>query len=237
MKAFLPRQSRVRAHAGGVCWLAVAVLLVLSTGPALAQGPSVTVDWASASSRPGAWSTGVQGGWPWSGLRAQLGLAQRVTLVGELDTAVFRRFQPSAGLGLLLVGTPKARVSLELGLGSVVQGGVLPQQGPSGTLRLRLVASPGPVGPYLVAGTRHTLLHDRTRTYRLGVEDPEVSVQLSHRWSPWLQVGLAFAPTRHFGFDVAIDWHFVDVGVVALTLPGVHFGIQVGNPGPRGEVR
>jgi len=209
----------------------------LAFGPPTAQAGDHPVSFAaaSASSAPGAWATVVQGGWPWSGLRAQVGLAPRLTLVGEVDTAIFRRIQPSAGLAVLLLGTDKGRLSVELGLGGQVQLGELAHRGPSAALRLRLVAAPGPVGPFLVVGTRHTLLFHRTTTLRLDADEPDISVRTEHRWSPWFQLGLAFAPSRHLGFELAIDWHFVDVGVVAVTLPGFHFGLHVGNPGPRRE--
>ncbi len=207
--------------------------LLLIPAPALAADSTASFDWASASSRPGGWTASVHGGWPWSGLRAQVGLNQRLTLIGEVDTAVFVRFQPSAGLALLLVGKSKGRLSLEICAGGLIQGGVLAQQGPSASLRLRLAGRPAPVGPYLAVATRHTFLFHRTQTRQIGTEQADVTVRWEHRWSPSVQLGLTFAPKPHIGFDIGLDLNFVDVGVVALSLPGFHVGIHFGNPAPK----
>ena len=217
----------------GASFLVLLLLLLLPARSSAADSSSV-FDGLSTAQRAGAWTATVQGGWPWLGLRAQIGMGRRLALVGEVETAIFRRWHPGGGLSWSLVETDKGRLAAEAIIGAQIQLGELAEQGPSLALRLRLAARPGPVGPYIVVATRHGLLFHRQRSYRLDEEAPDVEVDVEHRWSPSIVLGLAFAPSTNFGFDIGMDFYFVDVGIVAVSLPGFHVALHFGNSA-RGE--
>ena len=204
--------------------------LLLLAAPASARS---TASWDLLGGAPrdeATWSLGLQVGWPWSGLRAQVGLGKGFSLVGEADAALLRRFQPSGGLAWTLASREKGRLSIELLIGGQAQIGLLPQQGPSGLLRARLMGILGPVAPYLLVGTRHTLLFDRVRILSQDPERAETTVTTQHRWSPFFSAGVGFALSEYLGLDLGVDWHFVDVGHVAVSIPGIHIGLQIGGP-------
>lgn len=170
----------------------------------------------------------VQGGWPWSLLRAHLGLGYRLALIADVETALGRRFRPTVGLGVRLATHHRVRLSGELLLGWLVQTGVTGRRGPTGELRLRLALLLGRAVPYLVLGTRHTLLADRTVFERAA--GSETSWSFRQEWTPWATLGLGIAVTRNFGFDVGADYGWVDAPQT-IALPGVHLGLHFG---PRG---
>ena len=92
--------------------------------------------------------------------------------------------------------------------------------------RARLLFRLGRVSPWLTLGSRHTVLFDRTQTIRANGTTTEWSAR--HRWSPQIGFGVVVGVTRQFGFDVGVDWHLTDVETTAVSLPGLHLGVQVG---------
>ena len=46
----------------------------------------------------GSWAGAVQVGWPWFALRAQVGVARRLALLLEVETALARRWRPAFGV-------------------------------------------------------------------------------------------------------------------------------------------
>jgi len=194
--------------------------------PALANGEFASFDVLGGGSDKGAWAVGLQGGWPWFGARFQVGLAHNWTPIVDLDTALGRRWQPSVGIGKRILDHPRGRLSAELLLGWQIQTGDLAQRGPSGVFRLRLLGLVGRVNPWLMVGGRHTLLFDRTRT--ITADDTTTKWSARYRWSPHFAGGVVIGITKHVGIDIGIDWHFVDVQATAVSLPGIHLGVQFG---------
>ncbi len=234
MKAARSSKSVLRALAlgglvallGGRPGLASAGPKDLPEPPALAAGELASLDVLGGGSDPGAWAIGLRGGWPWFGLRFQAGMKGGWTPLADLDSALGRRWDLSLGVGKRILDHPRGRLSAEVLLGWQFQTGQLEQRGPSGAIRLRLAGIVGRVNPWLAFGGRHTLLLDRTRV--ITADGTNVTWSARYRWSPHLAFGVVVGITKHVGFDVGIDWHFVDVGTVAVSLPGVHLGLQFG---------
>jgi len=210
----------------GPAWAAPTHPRDLPEPPALAAGELASLDVLGGGSDPGAWAIGVRGGWPWVGMRMQAGMKGGWTPLVDIDTASFRRWDLSLGAGKRIVDHPRGRLSAELVLGWQFQTGQLAQRGPSGAFRLRLLGIVGRVNPWLAIGGRHTLLLDRART--IAADGTTTKWTARYRWSPHLQGGVVVGITKHFGIDIGIDWHFVDVGVTAISLPGIHLGVQFG---------
>ena len=194
--------------------------------PALAKGELASLDVLGGGSDPGAFAVGVRGGWPWWGFRFQVGVKGGWTPLVDLDSALGRRWEPGVGVGKRIFDHPRGRLSAEILLGWQFQTGELAQRGPSGAMRLRLLGIVGRVNPWFLVGGRHTLLVDRTRT--ITAEGTSTRLSARHRWSPHLAFGVVVGITKHVGFDIGVDWHFVDVGTVAVSLPGIHLGVQFG---------
>lgn len=212
-------------------WLVVLLVLAATPAaaqepPALANGELASLDILGGGSDPGAWAVGVRAGWPWFAVRGQVGLPGGVTPLIEVDSAVFRRWQPSLGISGRLLDHDRGRLSVEVLLGWQIQTGDLAQRGPSGAVRLRLLGIVGRANPWLAVGGRHTLLFDRTTT--ISAAETTVAWDVRHRWSPSIAGGVVIGITKHVGIDIGIDWHFIDVGAVAISLPGIHLGVQVG---------
>ena len=183
--------------------------------------------------RRGAWAAGVQLGYPWFGLRAQVGVVPRLALLFEVETAMARRWRPALGLSLRWVDRKHVRLGGEVLLGWLVQGEPLDRRGPSGELRMRLAIPIGRVAPYLSVGTQHAVLPDRTRIVGVGGTDTQWSAR--HEWTPKASLGVAITFTRRIGIDLGIDLAWVDAPRT-IALPGLHFGLLFG-AGPRGGPR
>ena len=183
--------------------------------------------------RRGAWAAGVQLGYPWFGLRAQVGVVPRLALLLEVETAMARRWRPALGLSLRWVDRKHVRLGGEVLLGWLVQGEPLDRRGPSGELRMRLAIPIGRVAPYLSVGTQHAVLPDRTRIVGVGGTDTQWSAR--HEWTPKASLGVAITFTRRIGIDLGIDLAWVDAPRT-IALPGLHFGLLFG-AGPRGGPR
>ncbi len=217
--------------------LFVLPFLLLAPGAAGADEPAASAD---ASPRHATWAAlggghdlgqvtvGVLGGWPRLSLRVQAGVGKGWAPLAEVEATPSWRVEPSLGLGRDLVVRRKGRLAAELLLGWHLQSGVLAQRGPSGVVRFRATATGKVVGCWFALGTRHTLLFDRTRT--VSADGTEVAWSARHRWSPHLAGGIAFAVHRNVGFSLGLDWTFVDVGTIAVSLPGIHAGLQIGGP-------
>lgn len=178
----------------------------------------------------GAWAAAVQLGYPWFGLRAQLGVRPRLTVLAEVETALARRWRPALGLGLRWVDRPHLRLSGEVLLGWLIQGEPLDRRGPNAEARLRLAVPVGRVAPYLTLGTQHTVLADRTRVIRESGTTTDWSAR--HEWTLKASLGLAVALTRRVGLEFGVDLAWVDAPR-SISLPGLHLGVLFGG-GPRG---
>jgi hypothetical protein len=187
----------------------------------------------SGARAPGGWAAGVQLGWPWFGLRAQVGVARRLALLLEAETALGQRWRPALGVSLRWVDRRHVRLGGELLLGWLVQGEPLVRRGPSGELRLRLAFPVGRVAPYLSLGTQHAILPDRTRI--IGATGTDTQWSARHEWTPKASLGLAVVCTQHVALDLGIDLAWVDAPR-SISLPGFHLGVLFGG-GPRGAQR
>lgn len=181
----------------------------------------------------GEWAAGVQVGWPWFGLRGQLGVARRLALLLEVETALARRWRPAAGVSLRWVDRKHFKLGGELLIGWLVQGEPLLRRGPSAELRIRLAVPVGRVAPYLSLGTQHAVLPDRTRI--IGADGTDTRWSARHEWTPKASLGLAIVCTQHLALDLGIDLAWVDAPRT-ISLPGFHLGVLFGG-GPRGAQR
>lgn len=223
----------VRLNAGPRALLGLGMLAGLLT-PAAAQTPPpipaatqerALVDQLAGGANRGAWGVSLQGGFPFFTLRAQLGFAPGLSALGEVETVLGRRFTTTLGLSLAWLRRSHLRLSGEVLLGWMVQETELPRRGPSGELRLRLAVPTRRVVPYLVLGTRHALLPNRTRIERESGTDTVWSIR--HEWTPTASLGLGIHLHRLVGLDLGADYGWVDApGSVAL--PGFHLGVHVG---------
>ncbi len=182
---------------------------------------------ASGVSGEGRWLVGASAGYPWSGLRAQLGLRHGLSPLVEVDTALGRRWRPAAGLAMLWVSRARLRIGGEALFGWLLQGGELRRFGPSAELRVRIAVPLGRAVPYAVVGTQHTLLADRTRTERLdGSRSTEI--QLDGEWMGRATIGLMVAASHRLAIDFGLDLTGTD-GLRVPSIPGAHFGIVFGD--------
>ncbi len=181
----------------------------------------------------GGWAGAVQLGWPWWSLRGQVGVAPRLALLGEVETALARRWRPALGVSLRWVDRKHFRLGGEVLLGWLVQGEPLVRRGPSGELRMRMTFPVGRIAPYLSVGTQHAVLPDRTRI--IGADGTDTQWSARHEWTPKASLGLAVVCTQHLAFDLGIDLAWVDAPRT-IALPGLHLGVLFGG-GPRGAQR
>lgn len=203
------------------------MILLLAT--ALAGHPvSATTDMVSGTSDEGRWGVQVTGGYPWSGLRAQGGIAPRVTLFGEMDTALFRRFQPSVGVAGRLLDGKIGRISAEAALGWQIQVGQLPQRGPTAVVRLRGMLTGGRVTAFVYGSARLTLLPDRTRV--ITPEGESVQWTVRQAWTPAGYAGIAVRAHEMVGLELGLGWRAADLGTFGFSLPSFHLGVHVGGP-------
>jgi hypothetical protein len=191
---------------------------------------SAAFDLVSGGSRRGDWALELSGGFPWQRVRVQVGVGKRLTPLVEMDTTLGRRIRPAAGLSLRWVDRPHVRLSGEVLLGWDWQ--LTPdrrRRGPNGELRVRLAFPIGRVAPYLVLGTRHTLLMDRTSIETASGTD--ISWDARQAWILWGSLGLAVAITENVGLDLGIDLPWVDPPTPSI--PGFHLGLILGGWGGR----
>jgi len=185
---------------------------------------------SSGARRRGAWAAAVQLGYPWFGLRAQLGLLPRLAILADLETALAQRWRPAIGIGLRWVDRPHFRLGGELLLGWLFQGEPLDRRGPNAEARIRLAVPVGRVAPYLTLGTQHTILPDRTRIIRESGTTTDWSAR--HEWTLKASLGLVVAITQRVGLDLGIDLAWVGAPN-SVGIPGLHLGVLFGG-GPRG---
>lgn len=184
-------------------------------------------DIVGGGSRPMTWAAAVQGGFPWSGVRGQIGLGPRGLAIGlDLEAARFRRFRPALLIALRWVDRPRVRVTGELLLGWLVQVGALERRGPNAELRVRVAFPTGRVAPYLMAATGHTLLTDRLTIITADGETRDLSFR--HEWLPRASVGLAVAITRSLGLEAGVDLAWYDAPSKTPSIPGFHLGLAFG---------
>lgn len=187
---------------------------------------SAPFDLAGGGARPGDWAVELSGGWPWSRVRAQVGLAHGLTPLVELETALGRRFRPALGLGLRWVDRPHVRLSGEVLFAWLfVNVPELRKRGPQGELRLRLAFPVRRVAPYLTLGTRHTLLTDRSSIERLAGTD--ITRSYRHNWTGWASLGVVVAITEQVGIELGMDYPWVDSPT--FPIPGFHAGVMFGD--------
>jgi len=184
-------------------------------------------DMVGGGSHKGAWAGQVYGGYPWLGARGQVGVGPRGLAVGvDVEMARFRRFRPAAVLALRWVDRKRFRLTGELLLGYLVQIGELGRKGANAELRVRMAFPTGRVAPYVMLGTSHTLLADRTTTITAAGETRELSFR--HEWMPRATVGLAVAITREIGLELGVDLAWYDAPSKTPSIPGFHLGLAFG---------
>lgn len=167
----------------------------------------------------------VQGGYPWLSLRVLWGVGHRLAPLFEAETALGRRFTTSLGLSVNLFDARYVRISGEVLLGWLLQDGELGRRGPSGEVRFRAAVKTGRWLPFLVLGSRHAVLPDRTRVEKTSGIETKWSAR--HEWTPFFTLGLGVAVFPSLGLDVAVDYGWVDApGAVAI--PGAHLGLHFG---------
>ncbi|MRG93506.1 hypothetical protein [Polyangium spumosum] len=183
------------------------------------------LDAVGGSPARGAYVLSAQGGWPFSFLRAQVGLSKRITLQSELESALGRRYRPMLGIGVRIADARHLRLSGELLGGWLFQRSEEYRRGPNGELRLRLAIPVRRFVPYLVLGTRHAFLPDLLTIER--ASGTETSWSLRHEWTPWATLGLGFAISRAVGLDIGINYGWVGAPET-IALPGIHAGLHFG---------
>lgn len=180
---------------------------------------------ASGVSSEGRWLASATAGYPWWGVRLQLGLRHGLSPLVEVQTALARRWRPAAGLSMLWVNLPRLRIGGEALLGWLFQSGELGRRGPNAELRVRIAAPLRRIAPYIMLGSQHTLLADRTTVIRASGE--ERSWSLRGEWTGWGTVGVAVPITRRVGLDLGVDLTWVDAPET-IAIPGAHGGIIIG---------
>ncbi|MBL9100653.1 MAG: hypothetical protein JNL82_06835 [Myxococcales bacterium] len=187
-------------------------------------------DVIGGGSRRGRWAGHAYGGWPWVGVRAQVGVGPRALAVGaDVEAARFQRLRAAVLVALRWVDRPRVRLTGETLLGYVVQGGVLDQRGPNLELRVRLALPSGRVAPYVTLATAHTLLTDRLVIETARGETRDLSFR--HVWTPRAALGLAVAITRSIGLEAGVDLFWADAPARTPSLPGIHAGLLFGGGG------
>ena len=184
------------------------------------------MDMVSSGAPKGDWALELSGGFPWSRVRGQVGVGKGFTVLGDVETALGRRWRPAVGVGLRWVDLNHFRLGGELLAGWLIQTTPeLPRRGFAPEARLRLAAPVGRVAPYMILGARASLLFDRTVTISASGED--TSWELNPKYSLWGTLGVVVAVNQHIGIDVGIDAPWIDIP--QLTIPGIHLGIIVGD--------
>lgn len=184
-------------------------------------------DPVGGGSRRGAWAGEAYGGYPWLGARGQVGVGPRGLAVGvDVEAARLRRFRPAVLLALRWVDRPRVRLSGEVLLGYLVQTGELARRGPNAELRIRLAFPTGRAAPYVMLGTAHTLLADRTTLITAAGEAKDLSFR--HEWMPRATLGVAVAITREIGLDVGVDLAWFAAPAKIPSIPGIHLGLVFG---------
>jgi len=184
-----------------------------------------TFEVAQGVSSEGRWAASISGGYPWSALRVQLGLRHGLSPLFEVQMALARRWRPAFGLAMLWLDRPRLRISGEGLVGWLFQSGELARRGPNAELRVRIAVPMRRLAPYLMLGSQHTLLTDRTTIIRPGGE--ERSLSLDGEWTGWATVGLAFAINKRVGIDLGVDLTWVDAPET-IAIPGAHAGLIIG---------
>lgn len=173
----------------------------------------------------GRWSVAVSGGWAWSALRGQYGFGSRLAALAQVETALGFRFQPAGGLGVRLLSHKHARIAAEGLFGWLFQLGELEKRGPTLEARVRFAFPAGRVVPYVLLGTRHAILSDRTSIERASGSTSKYTVR--HEWTPWLGAGLGAVITKNVGLELGLDYGWVDAPET-VVIPGFHLAVLVG---------
>lgn len=167
----------------------------------------------------------LQGGWPFSTARAQIGFTKRLALLAEVESVLLLRNRPMFGVGMRWVDKPHFRLTGDALLGWLFQNSEEIRRGPNAELRVRMAIPLQRFVPYLILGTRHAFLPDLTTVERTSGTDSYWTVR--HEWTPWATLGLGFALTRKWGIDLGIDAGWVDAPN-SIAIPGIHAGIHYG---------
>lgn len=167
----------------------------------------------------------LQGGWPFTTARAQIGLNKRLALLAEVESVFFLRNRPMLGVGMRWVDKPNFRITGDALFGWLFQNAEEIRRGPNAELRIRMAIPLKRFVPYMMLGTRHAFLPDLTTVERASGTDSFWTVR--HEWTPWATLGLGFALTRKWGIDLGIDAGWVDAPTT-IAIPGIHAGIHYG---------
>ena len=167
-------------------------------------------------------------GFPWSGVRVDWELAEKVLVFAEVDSARRNRFQPTLGLRWDVARRGLNRFGVELGAGYQLQYGELAQRGVSAVGQLGGELGGERAFVYSWVQSRHTmLLNQRVVTTSTGEER---SLEAVHRWTPGFALGIGTRAGEHnrARVQVGLDWRFADVGYLGFSLPGAHMMISFG---------
>lgn len=193
----------------------------------VAFAEAAVFDAVGGGSRPRTWVGHVYGGYPWLGARGQVGVGPRGLAVGvDVEAARLRRFRPAALLAMRWVDRARVRMSGELLLGYLVQIGELGRKGANVELRVRLAFPTGRAAPYVMLGTSHTLLADRTMVITASGETRALSFR--HEWMPRATIGVAVAITRAIGLELGVDLAWYEAPSRTPSIPGFHLGLVFG---------
>lgn len=183
-------------------------------------------DVVGGGSKPHVWGIRAQGGFPWQALQVQYGLPGGWTPFVEVDSALFVRTRPSLGLALRWIDWPRFRLTGEVMMGWDIQTGGLALQGPSLTLRMRMMVRWSRVALFLRLDTRHTFLFNQIVVDR--ASGTESRPALGYRCSPWAGVGMAIRLAKHISLDIEVVYPWLDAP--AIGIPGFQAGLHIGIP-------
>jgi len=169
----------------------------------------------------GHWNAGASVGSPWVTAQAQVGLPGGWTPIAEVQGASLARWQPGLGVGKRWIDRDW-RLTGEGVVGWTLQGEPIPFRGPAAELRMKGGRAVGRFVPYLHLGVRGSRTVDHT-------EDTTGTVlRSSPRWETTFTgaLGTGFVLGDRVGLDLGIDLPWVNVP--AVSIPGVHLGVQAG---------
>lgn len=191
----------------------IASVSLLLLGVAVADA----ADGAADSSKP-AWS--VHAGFPWTGVQYSPSSSEGFHWVAQAETALFRRWESSAGLRYSRAAGHHLSLQVGVSAGWISQQGTLSRQGPQATAHLRIQRT-GRYIPRLEHRTTAFWAQARGETDYQGLEDRvgAFTPLRSHSWEFGLGIplasGLLLEPAMRFG---SVDDQF--------ALPALSLGLR-----------
>ena len=210
--------------------LAVGLAVGLGTGLIGAAGAapvqdSVVADTLAGIPAAGAWSVAGQAGFPWVGLRGQVGVGAGWAPVVEVRSALLARWEPTVGVQYGWLNRDW-RIAGEVLAGWRAQGGELPWSGPLLDARVRAGRGGGRLIPAVMLGVRPSFTIDEAEISGAGGVTVERDVVTALTLEGSLSLGVAITP--NWGVEAGLDIFWVDVP--NFTLPGLHLTVIGGRP-------